>query len=69
MMNMDEFMHAIKTMFSCPRPLEINSDTSIISEKVYESHYSDCHEDEEVELNDTLLTSIMSKHYRKYSSG
>ncbi|KAG5583025.1 hypothetical protein H5410_053652 [Solanum commersonii] len=51
-MNSDEFTHVNETNFCRSDPIEINSDTPIIPEKVYERHYGNYQENEE-DLDDT----------------
>ncbi|KAG5605561.1 hypothetical protein H5410_027053 [Solanum commersonii] len=54
-MNTDEFTHVNETSFSRPGPIEINSDTPIILEEVYERHYGNYQENEEVEIDEEDL--------------
>ncbi|KAL3370645.1 hypothetical protein AABB24_007614 [Solanum stoloniferum] len=54
-MNTDEFTHVNETSFSRPDPIEINSDTPIIPEEVYERHYGNYQENEEVEIDEEDL--------------
>ncbi|KAG5594690.1 hypothetical protein H5410_035922 [Solanum commersonii] len=57
-MNTDEFTHVNETSFSYPGPIEINSDTPIIPEEVYERHYGNYQENEEVEIDEEDLDDI-----------
>ncbi|KAG5587275.1 hypothetical protein H5410_047709 [Solanum commersonii] len=57
-MNTDEFTHVNETSFSRPGPIEINSDTFIIPEEVYERHYGNYQENEEVEIDEEDLDDI-----------
>ncbi|KAG5625127.1 hypothetical protein H5410_010345 [Solanum commersonii] len=57
-MNTGEFTHVNETSFSRPGPIEINSDTPIIYEEVYERHYGNYQENEEVEINEEDLDDI-----------
>ncbi|KAG5593902.1 hypothetical protein H5410_035134 [Solanum commersonii] len=59
-MNTNEFTHVNETNFSRSDPIEINSDTPIIPEEVYERHYGNYQENEEVEIDEEDLddTSI-----------
>ncbi|KAG5623751.1 hypothetical protein H5410_008969 [Solanum commersonii] len=54
-MNTDEFNHVNETSFSRPSPIEINSDTPINPEEVYERHYGNHQENEEVEIDEEDL--------------
>ncbi|KAG5572825.1 hypothetical protein H5410_062591 [Solanum commersonii] len=52
--NTDEFTHVNETSFSRLGLIEINSDTPIIFEKVYERHYDNYQENEEVEIDEEV---------------
>ncbi|KAG5589556.1 hypothetical protein H5410_040070 [Solanum commersonii] len=49
---MDEFTHVNETNFSRLDPIEINSDTPIIPHELYERHYGNYQENEEVEIDE-----------------
>ncbi|KAG5606192.1 hypothetical protein H5410_027684 [Solanum commersonii] len=51
--NTNEFTHVNETSFSRPGPIEINLDTPIIPHELYETHYGNYQENEEVDLDDT----------------
>ncbi|KAG5616116.1 hypothetical protein H5410_015940 [Solanum commersonii] len=53
--NTDEFTNVNETSFSRPDPIEINSDTPIISEEIYERHYGNYQENEDVEIDEEDL--------------
>ncbi|KAG5587258.1 hypothetical protein H5410_047692 [Solanum commersonii] len=54
-MNTNEFTHVNETSFSRPDPMKINSDTPIIPEEVYERHYDNYQENEEVAIDEKDL--------------
>ncbi|KAG5632945.1 hypothetical protein H5410_004662 [Solanum commersonii] len=54
-MNIDEFTNVNETSFSRSGPIEINSNTPIIHEEVYERHYGNYQENEEVEIDEEDL--------------
>ncbi|KAG5610872.1 hypothetical protein H5410_022153 [Solanum commersonii] len=50
-MNTNEVTHVNETSFSRLGPIEINSDTPIIPKEVYERHYGNYQENEEVQID------------------